>query len=247
MASNKETPYGVKRIEVRSWIRRTLLPGTPILIHTSSSHDYDHWFEPLGISLSDAPKFSIIGVATFQGCRSYFNKELWDRDRKDHCWLGDADWRAICQGYGCNPVGHVFSHPILFSEPILDVPGDRAYWRPNPKKSKQFERQQQGFEKAISILNQLKYVPEPHPIDDYAANQPGKRKSKPNPNRITVVFGSHSIGFISNKAVWDIDNPSPEFVAALKQEAEFFSDDHSKAWLYKNPEEVKALLLKKSV
>ena len=235
VASAKKTADGIKSIEVRSW-KRNLAPGTVVLIHTSSNCSYDHYFQPLGIDLSDAPKFSILGAVTFQGCRVY-DEDLWKKDQKHHCWQGDADWKTVREGYGAPPVGHVLSDPILFAQPILDVPGEFGYWKPNPKKP-QFERQQKGFEKATALLKQLQYAPVAKPIE-HIKTLP---KSKPDPNSLTVYFGPHSIGFVYRKNVWDIQNPSKELIKELRQKAEYIHpNDDSVGRLYMTPEAVKAI------
>ena len=239
IASAKKTADGMKSIEVRNW-KRNLAPGTVVLIHTSSNRLYDDYFEPLGIALSDAPKFSIIGAVTFQGCRVY-DEDWWKKDQKQHCWQGDAAWETVCEGYGTQPVGHVLSDPILFAKPILDVPGAYGYWKPNLN-TPQFERQQKGFDKATALLKKLQYKPVAKPIEQpippVIETLP---KAKTDPNCLTVYFGPHSICLVYRKDVWDIQKPSKKLIKELRQKAACIAPDDSVARLRMTPEEVKAL------
>jgi hypothetical protein len=240
IASAKKTADGIKSIEVRSW-KRNLAPGTVVLIHTSSNRSYDDYFQPLGIDLSDAPKFSILGAVTFQGCRVY-NEDWWEKDQKHHCWQGDASWKTVFEGYGSQPVGHVFSDPILFANPILDVPGEFGYWQPNPKKP-QFERQQKGFDKALALLKQLQYKPVAKPIEQPLVPIIKTLPTpKPDPNCLTVFFGPNSICLSYRKTVWDIQRPSTRLVKELRQKAEYvYPNDDSVGRLYMTPEAVEAI------
>ena len=139
---------GSKQIELRSW--RTNFRGL-VLLHASTSRDYDAWFSNLEMNIDECPKLAIIGAAILTDCIAYTNAQLWNCDLERHCWMGDESYATIRQDYynGNPPVGHVFEHPILFEPFILDVPGAFNYWKPrNP-------RQQAGFDKALAIIEEL--------------------------------------------------------------------------------------------
>ncbi|MDX2229514.1 MAG: hypothetical protein NW220_07745 [Leptolyngbyaceae cyanobacterium bins.349] len=242
LASAKETSYGIKQIELRSW-KRYLQPGTIVLIHSSSNSEYDHWFAPLGISKHSVPKFSLIGAATFQGCRLYSSEELWEQDRRIHCWMGNENWETVYGDYGGNLVGHVFTNPILFPKPIPNVPGEFGYWKPNPKKP-QFERQQKGFDLAISQLQRLQYKPDFKPEPEL---EKPKRESqrKPKPNQVTVYYHPHLIEFVSHNCIWDYKNPPSAFVETLKNQTQFFKDEVI-GHIYMTQKEIKTQYLKYS-
>jgi hypothetical protein len=137
-------PYGQKTVELRSWKPPRL--GIMVAIHCSQNKEFDHNFKRLGIDPALVPKSSILGVAVLNEYRVYDTEEQWERDRHSYCWVGDEAYNYIrSEYYGGPPIGHVFSEFMLFPEPILNVPGDRQYWRPNPKKPKLLERQEAGF------------------------------------------------------------------------------------------------------
>ena len=77
VASAKKTADSIKSIEVRSW-KRNLAPGTVVLIHTSSNCSYDHYSQPLGIDLSNAPKFSILGAVGWLAQADRLNRHKLD-------------------------------------------------------------------------------------------------------------------------------------------------------------------------
>jgi hypothetical protein len=151
-------PYGKKEIELRTWGRSDdfLKKETMVLIHISSTTEYDHHFHKMDFTLEQAPKFSFIGAAVLKEIILYDQEKLWKRDRRHTCWVGDEDYQTIYAEYGGKLYGHVFTEFLLFDPPILDVPGDRGYWRPNPKKVKQFERQQVGFAAAIERIKEMR-------------------------------------------------------------------------------------------
>lgn len=139
---------GSKEIELRSW--RTNFRGL-VLLHSSTSRDYDHCFSIVEMNPDECPKLAIIGAAILTDCITYTTSQLWKRDLERHCWIGDESYETICHDYygGKPPMGHVFEHPVLFEPFILDVPGAFNYWQPrNP-------RQQAGFDKALAVIEEL--------------------------------------------------------------------------------------------
>lgn len=150
-------PYGVKEIELRQWTRIKLAPIL-VLIHVSSTKAYDHHFEAMPFGFDKAPKGSFVGAAVLKQIKQY-DAQSWEADRHRHCWVGSETWEDIEWPYYMGTVyGHEFTDFLEFKEPILDVPGDRGYWRPNPKKPKQFERQQIGFNKAIQVIKSMRGI-----------------------------------------------------------------------------------------
>jgi hypothetical protein len=143
--------WGAKSIELRPWTRNNFR-NVMVLLHISSNTSFDCFFDQMDFSLEKAPKFSIVGAAILGEIRKYEDAELFERDRRSHCWLGDETHEQVVEQYGIHPYGHVMTRPILFDKPILDVPGDRGYWVPNPKKEKQFDRQERAFTKAMNLL-----------------------------------------------------------------------------------------------
>lgn len=136
---------GWKTIELRSW--KTNYRGL-VLLHTSTTKEWDYAFELLDLTSEDCPKAAIQGAATLVDCVEYKNASQWERDLEAHQWLGDGDYEQIqreCYD-GKPPFGHVFENPILFDEPIHDCPGAFNYWQ--AKKPKQ----QKGFEQAIARI-----------------------------------------------------------------------------------------------
>jgi len=134
---------GWKTVELRSW--RTSYRGL-VLLHTSSTRDWDYAFEYLNLVLDDCPKAAIQGAGTLVDCVEYASARQWDADIDKHRWVGDQSYGWIkreCYG-GKNPIGHVFENPVLFEEPIWDVPGARNYW--TPAKTKQAIAFQQAAE-----------------------------------------------------------------------------------------------------
>ncbi len=137
---------GIKSIEIRSWF--TNYRGW-VLLHVSQMSDYDWLMPELGIPDEQCPKSSIVGAAKLVDCIRYTSEELWERDRSKHMWVGGESYEEVvwdCYG-GKPPCGHIFSSPVFFDPPILNVPGDRNYWL--PKKP----HQQSAFEQAIALLN----------------------------------------------------------------------------------------------
>lgn len=139
---------GSKEIELRSW--KTNFRGL-VLLHSSTSRDFDACFDDLEMSLDECPKSAIIGAAILTDCIAYTTARQWNDDLERHLWIGDEPYATIRQDYynGNPPIGHVFEHPILFDPFILDIPGAFNYWQPrNP-------RQQAGFDKALAIIEEL--------------------------------------------------------------------------------------------
>lgn len=139
---------GSKTIEIRSW--KTNFRGL-VLLHSSSSRDYDFCFPVVEMNPDECPKLAIIGAAILTDCIAYTNAQLWNCDLESHCWIGDDSYETIRDDYynGNPPIGHIFEHPILFEPFILDVPGAFNYWQPrNP-------RQQTGFDTARAIIEEL--------------------------------------------------------------------------------------------
>ncbi len=139
---------GSKTTELRSW--RTNFRGL-VLLHSSTSRDYDACFNDLEMNIDECPKLAIIGAAILTDCIAYTNAQLWNRDLERHCWMGDESYETIRDDYynGNPPMGHIFEHSILFEPFILDVPGAFNYWKPTKPK------QQVGFEKALAIIEEL--------------------------------------------------------------------------------------------
>jgi hypothetical protein len=142
--------WGQKSIEIRSW--KISHRSIWVLLHVSQSPMYDYVFRDMPFTLLECPKFTIVGAAILTDVTEYTDAELWERDRSKHCWVGHESYRTICRESGKAPFGHVFTQPILFDSPILNVPGDRAYWQPNPKKPKQEPHQRVAFERAIALI-----------------------------------------------------------------------------------------------
>lgn len=139
---------GSKEIELRSW--KTNYRGL-VLLHSSSSRDYDSCFPIVEMNPDECPKLAIIGAAILTDCIAYTTAQLWNRDLERHCWIGDESYATIRRDYYNDnpPMGHIFEHPVLFEPFILDVPGAFNYWQPrNP-------RQQAGFDKALAIIEEL--------------------------------------------------------------------------------------------
>lgn len=139
---------GSKEIELRSW--QTKYRGL-VLLHSSSSRDYDAYFDILNMSASECPKASIVGAAILDDCIAYTTAALWNRDLERHRWMGDEPYSDIRANYynGRPPIGHVFVHPLLFEQPILDVPGAFNYWTPRN------DRQQAAFDQAANYIKSL--------------------------------------------------------------------------------------------
>lgn len=110
---------GLKPIEWRTW--RTNYRGV-VLLHTSASTTCDDEMKAEGLLPDECPLSAIIGAAIIVGC----------------------EWNSGHQQYG-----HICETPILFRDPILNVPGALNYWRPRN------ERQQRGFEQVIAQLLKL--------------------------------------------------------------------------------------------
>ncbi len=151
-------PFGKKEIELRSWTRSNdFVEKKPfVLIHISSTTDFYHHFHKMNFTLEEAPKFSFIGATVLKEIIHYDTEKRWKQDRRRTCWVGDEDYETIYDQYGGKLYGHMFTEALLFDPPILNVPGDRRYWRPNPKKEKQFERQQVGFAAAIARIQEMR-------------------------------------------------------------------------------------------
>lgn len=139
---------GMKQIELRSW--KTSYRGL-VLLHCSASRFYDPEFETWGILPTQCPKSAIIGAAILFDCITYNTRQQWEGDEKRHLFFAEfmkyPEIRRDCYN-GKPPIGHVFKNPIVFEPPILGVPGALNYWRPKT------ERQQEGFERALALLNQ---------------------------------------------------------------------------------------------
>ena len=151
-------PFGAKSIEMRSWGTRH--EDILVLLHISQTRDYDFAFEFMDFGLKEAPKSSIVGAVTLKGTILYNSEELFERDCRTHCWIGDNDYDYVvgeCYG-GKFPYGHIFTNPVVFNQPILNVPGDRGYWMPNPKKAKQYEVQKPAFLLATEQARELMKV-----------------------------------------------------------------------------------------
>lgn len=144
---------GSKEIELRSW--RTQYRGL-VLLHSSSSTDYDAYFDLLDMNAAECPKASIVGAAILDNCIAYTDATLWNRDLERHCWMSEEPYSDIrANYYNCKPpIGHVFVHSILFEEPILNVPGAFNYWTPRN------DRQQAAFDQAVSYIKSLLVVSE---------------------------------------------------------------------------------------
>jgi hypothetical protein len=142
--------WGQKSIEVRPW--NSSHRNIWVLLHVSQSSDYDEFFDLMPFTSKDCPKSSIVGAAVLSEVIRYDESKQWEQDRRKHCWLGSESYSEVCHGYGKAPFGHMLTQQILFDEPILNVPGDRAYWQPNAKKPDQAIRQRPAFEKAIAKI-----------------------------------------------------------------------------------------------
>ncbi len=140
---------GKKVIELRSW--STSHRGI-ILLHSSSGSGYEHLFPYFGMSRQNCPKFALIGAAKLVDCICYDTCEKWEADLNRHCWAGNETYEEVLSYYSSYPYGHVMEDAIVFSDPILDVPGAFNYWE--PKK----DRQKLGFEKAIALLKEIGYL-----------------------------------------------------------------------------------------
>lgn len=139
---------GWKTIELRSW--KTNYRGL-VLLHTSTTKEWDYAFELLDLTLEDCPKAAIQGAATLVDCVEYKDALQWERDLEAHQWLGDGDYEQIrheCYG-GKNPFGHVFEHPILFEPAIEDCPGAYSYWLATKPK------QTAAFKEALDALKTI--------------------------------------------------------------------------------------------
>lgn len=139
---------GSKEIELRSWT--TSYRGM-VLLHCSASKFYDPEFETWGVLPAECPKSAIIGAAILSDCITYNTRQQWEGDEERHLFFGEfmkyPEIRRDCYN-GKPPIGHVFENPIVFEEPILAIPGALNYWIARN------EKQQQGFEQALALLNQ---------------------------------------------------------------------------------------------
>ena len=59
---------GSKQIELRSW--KTKFRGL-VLLHSSTSRDYDAYFSDLEMNIDECPKLAIIGAAILTDCIAY--------------------------------------------------------------------------------------------------------------------------------------------------------------------------------
>lgn len=98
---------GYKKYEYRTW--QTNYRG-PVLLHVSSSREWDNSFQEFGVPYEECPKSSVIGMATVTDC--FFDEQ---------------------QGF----YAHEMTDPVLFSKPILDVKGARNYWKPKGSEHEQ--------------------------------------------------------------------------------------------------------------
>ncbi|TVQ18064.1 MAG: hypothetical protein EA367_15815 [Leptolyngbya sp. DLM2.Bin15] len=101
---------GFKQIEQRIW--KTSWRGK-VLLHVSTSTEWDSSFARFGVLPEECPKAAIIGMAELTDC----------------IWLDDLQvW------------GHCFSNPVLFETPVPNVKGNRNYWTPKtPEHEAAFE------------------------------------------------------------------------------------------------------------
>ena len=155
VGNEKISGLGRKSIELRSWkVRhRDIL----VLIHVSQSTDYDHHFTRMPFTRKDCPKSCIIGAAVLKDIILYQTEDLWRQDQQKHCWVGDESFDYIYTDcYRGTPYGHTFVDQLLFEEPILNVPGDRGYWQPNPKKPIQQAKQEPAFNEAIRRIQAVR-------------------------------------------------------------------------------------------
>lgn len=73
---------GSKTTELRSW--KTNFRGL-VLLHSSTSRDYNTCFSDLEMNIDECPKLAIIGAAILTDCIAYINAQLWNRDLERHC------------------------------------------------------------------------------------------------------------------------------------------------------------------
>lgn len=148
-------PFGTKAIEVRSW--HTKHENILVLLHISQSTDYDSAFRQMDFGLEEAPKSSIVGAAILKKSIRYDSEALFEQDRRTHCWTGDDTYETIVRECyeGKPPYGHIFTNPVVFKEPIRNVPGNHRYWQPNPGNARQYEVQQPAFLLATEQAQEL--------------------------------------------------------------------------------------------